>query len=380
MKLQKLNVPINQKAYYTAEPEWDAKAKLTDKQRNIAVLNTFNWYSKLFGPKEADVAIEEYLLHTDRKVEAKQWKKVKSNTVKNSYGWYARMITKSYPATTKEVLTLEDYIKLQLQAVEHVKAVVKVDDTEAKEKKKAGIQETMREKANELGGELEYLLDCFIDNGCKNKHDLQPIKEVKLANILPQHIPALAQHWEGTKKEFQLAYEGTDDDIKEGYSTFTKTQLKNLVKFCELVIADLLSYVQYKKASKAPRKRKTVTPLQQVNKLKYARKNEEFRLVSVKPEKIIGAKEMYVFDPKKRKIQRYVADDTVGSLSVKNNTIIGFDPTKTVMKTARKPKEQVRALMKQSRPNTRKYFNDINAVEAKMSGRFNENLVILKVF
>ena len=376
MKLQKMNVPINQKAYITPEPTWDKKFKEDD--RKVNVLKTFNWYSRLFGYTEASTAIEEYLLHTDRAQDAKLWKKLPSRALQDSYGWYARMITKGYPATKEELKTLHTNID---QALTKMPAKAQVVETEAqKEKKKANIQEIMIEKTMLLGGELEYLLDCFIDEGCKLTHKLSPINEIKLANILPQHIPLLTKHWEKVVKEYEIAYNGKDKELLEGYSNFTKIQLRNLVKFSNLVLSDLLSYTQFKKVTKAPRKRKILSPGQIVNKLKYAKKFEELKLKSLKPEKIIGAKEIYVYSTKKRKLHRYIADSTVGALSVKGNTVIGFDPTKTVMKTIRNPKKQVQEFVKAGRPATRKYFDSINAVEAKLSGRFADDLLILKIF
>jgi len=65
---------------------------------------------------------------------------------------------------------------------------------------------------------------------------------------------------------------------------------------------------------------------------------------------------------------------------VKNNTIVGFDPTKSIQKTLRKPVDQMKEFMKSSKPNSRKFFANIKAVETKMSGRFADDIVILKVW
>ena len=74
-----------------------------------------------------------------------------------------------------------------------------------------------------------------------------------------------------------------------------------------------------------------------------------------------------------------VADAHIGSLTIKNNTLVGFDETNTVQKTLRKPAEQLKALLTASVPNSRRLFKDIRATEVRYNGRGNENLVILKV-
>jgi hypothetical protein len=67
-------------------------------------------------------------------------------------------------------------------------------------------------------------------------------------------------------------------------------------------------------------------------------------------------------------------------MTVKNNTIIGFDANLSVSKTLRKPADQLKALFAGGKPGARKYFKEIKATEIKLNGRFNENLIILKVW
>ncbi len=359
------------------EPTW---SKLNEKTRQNEMLRAFNFYSYHFDFKKASDYVGDYLSKADdRDAQFKVWKKVPARSVPNAIGWLSRMIVRGFPATEAEIARIDDAIA---HAITLIPAKAPVDpDAEDTATKKANVQEIMREKANLLGGELEYLLDQYIAGNAKAKHDLSPITELKLANILPQHVPDLLQHWEIVKAEFTQAYAGVDKDLNEGYSHFTKVQLRNLIKFADLVISDLNSYVTFKKASRAAPKRKVKTPAQQVAKLKYMREFKDLKLKSVKPEKIIGAKEMFVFNTKTRKLQYYVADESAGSaLMVKNNTIVGFDPNLSSMKTVRVPKRQIAELMKASRPGTRKMFKGMRTVEVKVSGRFGADLIILKVF
>ena len=232
----------------------------------------------------------------------------------------------------------------------------------------------------EAGGEVEGLVDAYIAAGCKANHKLSPINVLKAANILPAHAADEIKHWEDLKAEFTEAHRGKDADLVEAYSFLNKIQLRNLIKFCELIIADYHGYVAFKKATKKTRKRKVKSPVELVRKLKYLPEFKELGLTSVKPTEIVGAKEMFVYDTKKRKLMYFVADEHATVMTVRNNTIEGFDVVKTMQKTVRKPDQQLKEFMKVSKPNSRKFFQKMKSVEQKVSGRFNENVVILKVW
>jgi hypothetical protein len=102
-------------------------------------------------------------------------------------------------------------------------------------------------------------------------------------------------------------------------------------------------------------------------------------LISISPVKLHGASEAWIYDTAKRKLHHYIADEYSKSFTVKGNTILGFDKTKSEIKTLRKPAEQIKEVMG-SKPAARKFFDSIKAVSIAPNGRFNENLIILKAF
>ena len=65
------------------------------------------------------------------------------------------------------------------------------------------IQDILKDKAREAGGELEGLFDEFIDAGSPTKHSLRPIDEVAKKNVMPQHISLLTEVW---KKNFMACF------------------------------------------------------------------------------------------------------------------------------------------------------------------------------
>ena len=137
-------------------------------------------------------------------------------------------------------------------------------------------------------------------------------------------------------------------------------------------------YKEEKKVARAPRKRKAQPKSKQVAKVNYLKKHEQLKLVSANPEDIIDAKELWVYQTKYRKLGKYVTDGYT-TLGVKGTTITGFDPTKSVQKTLRKPKEQLADFKKAGKVKLRTFMDEVKAVDIKLTGRMNKDTIILKV-
>jgi hypothetical protein len=66
-------------------------------------------------------------------------------------------------------------------------------------------------------------------------------------------------------------------------------------------------------------------------------------------------------------------------LSVKGTSIIGFNENLSVQKTLRKPEEQLKEFKAAGKVQLRKFLDDIKAVDIKLNGRINEEVVLLRV-
>jgi RecG-like helicase len=290
--------------------------------------------------------------------------------------WLARMKLRGFELNEHEDMTLENEISRLLKVVNKPEEVKKEVDVS----NRPNIQDILREKAKDAAGELEAVFDEFITEG---KTKTKTMELVSKFNVMPQHISLIADIWKKKQTEFSDLQEGTDKQLIEGYSHLTKIQVRNIVKFIEQMLSDLNSYISVKKASKAPRQRKAVPVEKIVSKLKYLKTFKDVAtkidLISISPVKLHGASEAWVYDTAKRKVHHYIADDYSKAFTVKGNTLLGFDSTKSEVKTLRKPAEQLKELMG-SKPAARKFFNDIKAVSTTPNGRFNESMIILKAF
>jgi hypothetical protein len=263
----------------------------------------------------------------------------------------------------------------------------KKEETEGEEKPKkvVNIQEIMREKADEAFGDIEALFDEFIDSGCSKDFsvDKKVVGALATRNILPQHMASAIKRYQRLLDEYLEVQAGKCEQLNEGYSHYSKMQIRYAIKIIEDIIAEMNGYISLKQATKKPRAKKAVPVEKIVARLKYCKAFKDdalmLELTGLSPVKLHESTEAWVYDTKKRKMHHYVADAYSKCLMVKGNTIIGFDKKESGMKTLRKPVEQIKALMG-SKPVARKYFKEIKAVEAVPNGRFNADMVILKAF
>jgi hypothetical protein len=352
-------------------------------RRRVALMRSFTWYGRFYGKKDAKEFLVQYLDLRERTQEAKIMRKVDEKECINTLCWLSRMELRGLELSETESNTLQNEIKRLLESV-HKPQVIEATATGAPEAPtRPNIQDILKDKAREAGGELEGLFDEYITSGAGSKHTLRPIDEVAKKNVMPQHISLLTDVWKKKLNEIEEVIKGTDSQLVQGYQHLTKTQLKNIVKFIELVINDLNSYISVKKAAKAPRARKAVPVEKQVAKLKYLKTFKDtaskLDLVSISPIKLHGASEAWVYDTAKRKLHHYIADDYSKTFTVKGSTLLGFDTAQSEVKTLRKPSEQIKEVMG-SKPAARKYFKDIKAVSTTPNGRFNDAMIILKAF
>ena len=357
--------------------------------RGSAIARGLNWYHRFYNRKDAREMISNYLDIHERTAEAKVMRKVDEGEFRlPTFAWLSRMVLRGLELTEHEMLTLENEISRLLQTINKAKVVSKFASAEKTDAEvataKSNIQETMREKAREAAGELEGLFDDYLNAGQPTKHSLRPMDEVSKKNVLPQHVAMIREVWNKKLAEMNELLEGKDAQLVQAYSHYSKQQVKNTIKFIELVLSDLNSYISVKKTAKAPRARKAVPVEKIVAKLKYLKAFKDpaikLDLISISPVKLHGSSECYLYDTSKRKLIYIVADEYSKTLSVKSNTILGIDSAKSQTKTIRKPGEFFKEFMKLGKPAGRKMFDEVKAVAVTPNGRSNDKMLILKAW
>lgn len=373
--------PRDNETQYTGDEPLFAEQPDSDR-RTGALVRAFNWYSRYYDRKMAKEQFILYATENGRLEDAKALARVDEREVMATLGWLARLSMRGLELTSAETTTIESEIARLIQTLAKPQKIVKAE-SEPETKSRANIQEVMLERARSAAGEFEGLLDDAIMSEIKSPPEGRVISELTEKNILPQHIKLLVEVWTKKAREFELAHSGKDSQLTEGYKNFTKTQLKNLVKFCEAVINDLNGYTSVKRAVKKARTRKAVPVEKIVSKLKYLKRFEDathkIKLESISPTKLHGCSEAWVYNTANRKLIHLVADDYSKTLTVKGNAVLGFDKAKSECKTIRKP-SMLTEFMKVGKPAKRTQFKELTTTPTEPNGRFNENMVILLAF
>jgi hypothetical protein len=360
-----------------------------DETRVGVLTKSFSWYSRFFGRKDAKELMIQFLDMTGKTKEAKVMAKVDDSAFVNTYSWLARMSLRGLELTEQESARIEGEVTRLIETVTKPQAVVesrisgKKQVKEESSSNRPNVQEIMRERAREAGGELEGAMDDFILAGSKANASADAVGFLTKYNVLPQHISIVIDAWKRKLAEYEEVLAGTDAQLVQAYSHLTKTQVKNTIKFIEAMLGNINSYLSNKKATKAPRKRKVVPVVKIVSRLKYCKEHKDpvakLDLMSIHPTKLHGAAEAWIYDHAKRKVTHFVSDEYSKTFTVKGNTLLGFDTNKSETKTLRKPYEQLKEIMG-SKPAARKFFNEIKAVSTTPNGRFNDNMIILRAF
>jgi hypothetical protein len=370
-KIKLLNPRSPDTKFMGMEPDWhDAPMA----GRISSMSKAFAWYNYFYGKKDARDMIVSYLEAHGRKADVRTLRGVPDSAIRATTAWLCRMTQVGLELTPDEQAKLDAMLTEILTAKQSAQAEV----SDEPETPRVTIQDRLREKVSECAGELDGMFDEFVINGAKMSADYKPVSLIRSMNVAPQMISTLSDIWKRKLTEFELAVEGKDAQLSEGYRFLSKVQLRNAVKFCETVINDCGAYVQIKKVERKPRQAKAVPPEKKAAKFKIQQEFAELKLKSLPAASLVDKTEAWLYDTKKRKLIHIVADEYAKVFTVKNNAIIGFSTVETQQKTVRKPAETLKALQAAGKPAARKIFKDIKTTETAFNGRGTENLVILK--
>ena len=374
-KLRVLNPKSADIKYTGPEPDWTVQPE--PEHRQSAVMRAFGWYGYHYDKKIVKQLVLDWLLEHDAG-QHRAFGRVPESALPNTLGWLCRMNQRGLVLTARELEFVSDTVRANIKATGSVKQVVA--ESAATEPGRVTIQDRLRAKAEEIVAELEGLYDDVIRNDAKMTADNRPIAVIRGMNLPTQMVPMVRDVWAARLEELQAVQQGRDADLVEGYGNFSKIQIRNLVKLSEQVLADCASFVQIKRVEKRPRKAKAVSPEHRARKFRHITEFGEFKLTGLPASKLIDASEAWLYDTKKRKLIHAVADSHIGTISIKNNMLLGLGEADSQQKTLRRPADTLKELMTASKPNARRLFKDIKTTETLFNGRGTDTLMILRVW
>jgi hypothetical protein len=341
----------------TAEPKYETL------ESNSELASALNWYSSNKDKKTALKYLADY---------AKKNKiKGRLDTSKNfiTTGFLCRLVTNGTKLSDSIVATLNsDVVKLYSLDESTDTVVEKVLPT-------VSIQDRVAEKVSEIIGELEGSIDDYILSEFKREPSPYGIMHDKAKAM---HAAKIIDWFKKVRLEYDEVMNTDDPLLKEGYSNFSKNELKKLVAYCDSIITDAMKITDESKAGRKPRKKKTKTPEQLVAKIQLLAESGEFNLKSEPAKNIIGATSLWVFNVENRKLGVYHALDSQG-FGVKGTSLTNFSEMKSIQKTLRKPEAILPDVVKGAKVFLRNAMENIKAKDSALNGRFNKDTILIKV-
>jgi hypothetical protein len=351
--------------------------KLNPDTYGIDLLHALNYYNANHDDKDKKKWLVHHIAQTDKKL-AVAFLKIDEQHFRHA-GILARLLDGGSELEYKEYT----YFKERLEFLKE-QVGMRQKSQDAQDKKDAAlalanspanvisIQQRMEDATHKWAAEIDGAIDDFVLSKCKSDFSA---KNLLLSNNVSGPIAKrIGEFYGSTLNEIREAHAGKDEQLTEGYSNFTKRELKKFGDFIEQIIADCNQMVQTAKVNRAPRKRKPVSPVKLSSKMKFLREFAELNLKSARPDTIVGATEAWVYNTKTRRISVYRGD-----LTVKGTSIVGFELSNSSQMTVRKPEEFFKGLAMGKRALT----NALRTITTKASipnGRTNEDTIILGAF
>jgi hypothetical protein len=377
------------KAAKDHSPSWEGCETWTGDVFHRHFKRSMDYYRLEADSKAFKPAVLKWMADADcTKSEISAFKKTKDNRCSGTMGAVASCLNRGMTPQRADFNEGRDTAAWLRAEIAKVIAAGKddIDEDEAKALEAAkpavyvpSIQERVREASYKMTDEIEDALESFAQDP-----EAFDAKQFKLVNLL-RGKQAKAAHARIIKDLYTRQYEeylevaaGQDEQLKEGYSHLNKAQLKKFTAFYSEILSACDMLAQEAKINKKPRAKKAVPADKIVAKLKYLKSNEQLKLVSINPTDVLGAKELWVYNVKSRKLGKYIANEYM-ELGVKGTSITGYNENTSVQKTLRKPEDQLKEFKAAGKVQLRKFLDDIKAVDIKLNGRINEEIVLLKV-
>lgn len=276
--------------------------------------------------------------------------------------------------TTRACLLVDGVlIDPSIEKVEEEKKAVK--EEAKKPKRVVSIQDRIREQVEGYIGQIEGKLDDFIDSDFKMKYDCY--SHLQDLGVKSVHARKMREMYLNLYNESVDVFNGDDDYLTEAWGHLKPKYQEKMMHFNGVILDDIDRLIKNSTAQRKPRKTKQKSADKLVKGLKYQQEYPDLKLVSINPEKIVGASELWVYNTKYNRLGVYYAQNSVRGFSVKGCTIQHFDEETSEQKTARKPEDVLSKLTKQS---LRKKMKDMKTKDQSVTGRINSQTILLGAF
>ena len=367
-------------------PKWDGHETWDTNQFLRHFHTAMSWYRLDSSGNELKPKVINWMSQNGyTKEQIAEFKKTKDNRCGTTVGAIAACLLKGMPPVRTDfndgrsaavwlgqsiaTIVSEGKDDIDDEAVAEIKTTVPV----------VSIQDRVRESSYKMTEEIETAIESFqLDPEAFDPKAFKVLNLLKAHQAKAAHARVIKDFYARNLDELTEAATTKDEQLKEAYSHLSKVQLRKITAFYQEIVSACEMLAQEAKVNRKPKAKKAVPAEKIVAKLKYKKADEPLKLVSINPADILGAKELWTYNTKSRKLGKYIAEE-FQDLGIKGTTITGFSEPKSVQKTLRKPADQLKEFKAAGKVALRKFLEDINAVDTRMNGRINEDIILLKI-
>lgn len=237
------------------------------------------------------------------------------------------------------------------------------------------IQEIVQERTSEFIGGIDVVIDnwdTMIDDKSFSIYD-----ELKKIDAPYNMAKAVYEYYMPQLKEMQELINNKSEDLVEAYSHMSVRDRKQFAKFLEQIVSDADKFMTAKKATRKARKPKVKTADKQVEKVKYLKDSNEFKIASINPSSVIGAMRVYVFNVKYKALTELVCQQR-GGFTVKGTTLQGIDVEQSRSTKLRKPELFLPIVLSKTPKQIDKEWGNLTTKTNDANGRLNSDTIILR--
>lgn len=340
---------------------------VTQANYNVDIMKALNWYNA----NEENKTIRKYAIAYIKHLKLKDYEYCFSEAA----DYELRQIGILGRLVMREQYVSKEHMQVVQLKMDQLKSKYVKSNAQKAEDKKSGEVVSIQDKIQEAANKHIWDFDDAIDEFIKTKSSNFSAKSYLLAKSISGAVAKkIGEYYTKLAAELGEAVLAKDEQLVEGYSYFTKAELKKFKAFVDSIILECNQQIVTAKATRAPRKRKPIPPMKLVARMKYMKEFPELKLKSINPVDIIGSSELWVYNTKYRKLSVYRGD-----LSVKGTTIIGYEISGTDSKGLRKPEEFFKDIVLKKRELAAE-FKKLTTKPSVPNGRINEDTILLGAF
>lgn len=363
------------------------------KPTNLELIQAFGWYSENCDVNQARKFLNAFLDQRDERALIVELQKVPDFFFPLTAAWIARLLAKG--AKLDDFMIRRLYQRID-EAIDRIELDLNGNEKRRPVTNKISPMDRTVAKADAIMVEIEGLLD---DDRTFSLYDLLHKHEYP-KNLMNRVFDRFSL----MRDEILLAIKRKDDQIVEAYGGYNNKELNELLAFYNRMLNEATRYssnsamntkIRKNKIKNAGKKldapqpsKKNESPVQVTDQpkpvntsgIKYLPKYDTHKLVSIDPNKIIGANEIWTYNPKYEFIT-VIRAQKGAVLGIKGSTIINVDTNTSVTKRiGKKAGAYLDRIKVSGKAEIDKMMSAVVAAPCTLQTRMNENTVIIKVF